>query len=185
MYTYQHTPMGNPYISPLSWVFMGSYDPQESLESLENTINTMGTLLRVHQIVHWTYSDCIYYASAIITGSLQTQWPTSIVSLLIGLNIFTPYFSNSPIASHKLKENKSENVILGIETKRSTKSCYGLLCAPHVLLPSHPFLSPTPSTKHQQNNRLDTSICGWLLCPITPNLPAIFKAQATSTEEES
>ena len=47
MYPYQRTPMGNPYISPIYWVFMG-YSPQESLE---NTINTMGTLLGVHPIV--------------------------------------------------------------------------------------------------------------------------------------
>ena len=30
MYPYQRTPMGNPYISPTKWVFMG-YNPQESL----------------------------------------------------------------------------------------------------------------------------------------------------------
>ena len=30
MYPYQRTPMGNPYISPIHWVFMG-YNPQESL----------------------------------------------------------------------------------------------------------------------------------------------------------
>ena len=39
--------IGNPYISPTWWVFMG-YNPQESLE---NTINTTGTLLGVHLIV--------------------------------------------------------------------------------------------------------------------------------------
>ena len=47
MYPYQRTLMGNPYISPIYWVFMG-YNPQESLE---NTINTLGTLLGVHRIV--------------------------------------------------------------------------------------------------------------------------------------
>ena len=47
MYPYQRTPMGNPYISPIYWVFM-VYNPQESLE---NTINTVGTLLGVHPIV--------------------------------------------------------------------------------------------------------------------------------------
>ena len=39
--------MGNPYVSPIWWVFMG-YNPQESLE---NIINTMGTPLGVHPIV--------------------------------------------------------------------------------------------------------------------------------------
>ena len=39
MYPYQRTPMGNPYISLMS------YNPQESLE---NTTNAMGTLLGVH-----------------------------------------------------------------------------------------------------------------------------------------
>ena len=49
MYPYQRTPMGNPCISPIQWVFIGcSYSPQESLE---NTINTVGTLLAVHPIV--------------------------------------------------------------------------------------------------------------------------------------
>ena len=47
MYPYQRSPMGNPYLSPIYWVFMGC-NPQESLE---NTINTMGTLLGVHPIV--------------------------------------------------------------------------------------------------------------------------------------
>ena len=47
MYPYQRTPMGNPYISPIQWVYMG-HSPQESLE---NTINTIGTLLGVHLIV--------------------------------------------------------------------------------------------------------------------------------------
>ena len=47
MYPYQRTPMENPHIGPVEWVFMG-YNPQESLE---NTINTMGTLLGVHPIV--------------------------------------------------------------------------------------------------------------------------------------
>ena len=47
MYPYQRTPMGNPYISPIYWVFMG-YSPQESLE---NTINTIGTLLGVHPTI--------------------------------------------------------------------------------------------------------------------------------------
>ena len=37
MYPYQRTPMGNPYISPILWVFM-DYSSQESLE---NTIGTM------------------------------------------------------------------------------------------------------------------------------------------------
>ena len=32
MYPYQRTPMGNPYISPIWWVFMG-YNPQEFLEN--------------------------------------------------------------------------------------------------------------------------------------------------------
>ena len=32
MYPYQRTPMGNPYISPIWWVFMG-YNPHESLEN--------------------------------------------------------------------------------------------------------------------------------------------------------
>ena len=36
MYLSQRTPMGNPYISPIYWLFMGN-NPQESLE---NTINT-------------------------------------------------------------------------------------------------------------------------------------------------
>ena len=47
MYPYQRTPMVNPYISHIGWVFLG-YNPQESLE---NTINAMGTLLGVHPIV--------------------------------------------------------------------------------------------------------------------------------------
>ena len=47
MYSYQRTPMENPYASPIYWVFV-SYSPEESLE---NTINTMGTLLGVHPIV--------------------------------------------------------------------------------------------------------------------------------------
>ena len=49
MYSYQRTPMENPYASPIYWVFLG-YSPQESLE---NTINTMGTLLGVRPIVPW------------------------------------------------------------------------------------------------------------------------------------
>ena len=40
MYPYQCTPMANPYISPIQWVFMG-YNPQEFVE---NTINAMGTM---------------------------------------------------------------------------------------------------------------------------------------------
>ena len=35
MYPYQRTPMGNPYISPIYWVFMG-YNPQESLGCSQN-----------------------------------------------------------------------------------------------------------------------------------------------------
>ena len=52
MYPYQRTLIGNPYISPIYWVFMGC-NPQESLE---NTINTLGTLLGVHPIVPWNVS---------------------------------------------------------------------------------------------------------------------------------
>ncbi len=50
MYPYQRTPMGNPYISPISRGYLWVSYPQESLE---NTINTMGTLLGVHPIVPW------------------------------------------------------------------------------------------------------------------------------------
>ena len=53
---YQRTPMGNHYISPIEWVFIG-YNPQEYLE---NTINTMGTLLGVHPIVPWIFVSHIH-----------------------------------------------------------------------------------------------------------------------------
>ena len=38
MYPYQRTPMGNPYIRPIWWVFMGKLSPR--IPRL-NTINTM------------------------------------------------------------------------------------------------------------------------------------------------
>ena len=44
----QRTPMGHPYISPISRGYLWVSHPQESLE---NTTNTMGTLLGVHPIV--------------------------------------------------------------------------------------------------------------------------------------
>ena len=113
-----------------------------------------------------------------MTCSLQTQWPTSIVSLLIGLNIFTPYFSNSPIASDKLKENKSENITYPRYSNKKinqvkNKSCYVLLCAPHLFFPSHsfshPFFLPHPQQNINKTTALDhqASAGGWL-CPIHP-----------------
>ncbi len=50
MYPYQRTPMGIPYVSPLWWVFVGKLSPRIPRP---NTIDTMGTLLGLHQIVPW------------------------------------------------------------------------------------------------------------------------------------
>ena len=60
MYPYQRTLMGNPYISPIYWVFMG-YNPQESLE---NSTNTLGTLLGVHPIVPWALGFARWFVGA-------------------------------------------------------------------------------------------------------------------------
>ena len=57
MYPYQRTPIGNPYISPILWAFIG-HNPQESLE---NTINIMGTLLGVHPIVPWHWILAVFW----------------------------------------------------------------------------------------------------------------------------
>ena len=42
MYPYQRTPMGNPYIRPIYWVFMGT--PQESLETNSSKYPTIPTV---------------------------------------------------------------------------------------------------------------------------------------------
>ena len=40
MYPYQRTPLGNPYISPIYWEFMGFFIPKNPQR--EHQLNTMG-----------------------------------------------------------------------------------------------------------------------------------------------
>ena len=74
MYPYQRTPMGNPYLSPICWVFMGNKIP----------INTLGTLLGVHQIVPWliVHHSCKLRVHGLnpLPRTLKSQvpWPYSL-----------------------------------------------------------------------------------------------------------
>ena len=75
MYPYQRTPIGNPYISPILWAFIG-HNPQESLE---NTINIMGTLLGVHPIVPWHWILVGFFLEILISwfvfkNPLLVEW---------------------------------------------------------------------------------------------------------------
>ena len=105
MYPYQRTPMGNPYVSPMYWVFIG-YSPQESLG---NTINITGTLLGVHPIAPWTdhsalgkYIETRHVSLTLVAGcSHDTSTAWNITLDIIGVMLLLPtktmhYYKGNP-----------------------------------------------------------------------------------------
>ena len=57
MYPYQRTPMGNPNISPIYPYIVGVYGLLSPKNPYISPISTMGTLLGVHPIVPWKWTE--------------------------------------------------------------------------------------------------------------------------------
>ncbi len=91
MYHYQHTAMGNPYISPFfSWVSMGD-NPQESLENTINTINGTPKLslenYEIEYSKHIQNKSAKFWVYTVHCNPTQSRPCTALNKLLVMLKV--------------------------------------------------------------------------------------------------